>query len=118
MTNNADFPVAMSATISESEIKTTSAIIREYAAANAETFRMIAATGREFVEHMESLGVMRMPNEILSEAAPLIVTDAVIQTILEPVMKVETMAAELEKQFYTAISTMLTFAEMQEARHA
>lgn len=118
MTNNADFPVAMSATISESETPKPTAILRKYAQDNAETFRSIAAMGHAFVNHMESIGVMRVPNEMLSEAAPLVVTDALIQNILEPVMRVERLAVELEEQFYKALNIMLTLAEMQEVRNA
>ncbi len=118
MTNNANSPVAMSATISESETPKPTAILRKYAADNAETFRSIAAMGHEFVEHMESLGVMRVPNELLSGAAPLVPADNLIQNILDPVMKVEELAVALEEQFYTAVNLLLTLAEMQEVRNA
>lgn len=91
--------------------------LRRYAYENADAFRLIAHAGRDVRTHLEEMGAMRIPNEMLSEVAPLIVTDDVIQTILEPVATLERMCADIERQFYAVMSLMLTLAEMQEASH-
>ena len=91
--------------------------LRRYAYENADAFRLIAYAGRDVRTHLEEMGVMRIPNEMFSEVAPFVVTDDLIQNILEPVATLERMCADIERQFYAVMSLMLTLAEMQEASH-